>query len=132
MRPSRARSASAARDSSSVKGAVFMSFSHDVDRFVRYVFAGGAENEGVGSRRDERKTNRRVPVAVAVALLGLKPDAKARIVNLGLVVPEIGVEAARDAQMVELEFNLSYAFWKIAPNIAGADIEARYAMARGL
>lgn len=55
---------------------------------------------------------------------GLKPRAEPRIVNLRRFIPEAGIEATLNLQMIEEQFNLGGFERKVATNIQRADLDA--------
>lgn len=44
--------------------------------------------------------------------------------NFGLPLPEVGLKTALNAEMAELQFDVLRAFWKIAPDIIGSDVQS--------
>jgi hypothetical protein len=68
----------------------------------------------------------------AVEILGFKPGAESWIVDFRLSLPEVGFEAALNAEMAELELNVVRVFWKIAANIRASNVKAGDAVAFAL
>jgi hypothetical protein len=68
-------------------------------------------------------------VGGAVEILGFKPCAEPWIVDFRLTLPEVGFQAALNAQMAELEFDVVRVFWKIAANIRASNVKAGDAVA---
>ena len=59
------------------------------------------EPERVTAFRDHGERNR-VPVATRVHVLGLKPGAEPRIVDVGPALPELGSQSALDPEVIQL------------------------------
>jgi len=85
--------------------------------------AHGLEAEGVFAFRDHGQRDGDA-VRLGVHVFGLEPGAETRIVDLRMAVPEAGVEAALNLQVVQLQLNDGDAFGKIAADIVHADMEA--------
>ena len=60
----------------------------------------------------------------AMKVFGFKPRAKPGIVNLGLVLPEVGIETALDAEMPELQFDVLCPSREVAPDVFRSDVES--------
>jgi len=60
-------------------------------------------------------------------VLGFKPGAETRIVDIRLVVPEAGVEPALNLQMIELQLDNRDSLGKIAPNVGYTHMQPREA-----
>jgi hypothetical protein len=75
------------------------------------VISGGNQGQGHGA------------IGGAVEILGFKPCAKPWIVDFRLTLPEVGFEAALNAEMAELEFDVVRVLWKIAADIRGSNVE---------
>ena len=81
-----------------------------------------SEPEGVFARRNHGKLNRGA-ARIGVALLGFEPRAQSGIVDYWLPLPEIRTQRALNLQVIELQLDGKYIFWKIALRVIGADIE---------
>lgn len=79
--------------------------------------------EGISAGRNQGERNGSAAGFFTV-IFGLQPEAKARIVNLRLLAPEIRSQTAFDAQVVELQFDPFEAAGKIAANVRVADMES--------
>lgn len=83
--------------------------------------SGGYEGEGEGGA-----------ASFLIADLGFEPEAEARIGEDGFIVPEAGFEAALDAQMIELQLNLSKMAGKVLLRVALPDEDSGYAATAAL
>ena len=86
--------------------------------------ADGLEAEGVFASGDHGERDGDA-VRLGVHVFGLEPGTEAGVADLGMTVPEAGVEAALDLEMVELELDDSDVFGKVAADIVDADMEGR-------
>src|ERR1700722_18383359 len=84
------------------------------------VFAGGDHGQRHGA------------IGSAVEVLGFEPCAKAGIVDFGLAMPEVRLEAALDAKVAELQFDVSRAFREISTHIVRSYVEAGNAVTSAL
>jgi hypothetical protein len=95
------------------------------------VHGGGLQAEGVVSRRNHRQRNRR-PIRPAVEVLGFQPGTEPWIVNLRLVLPEIGRQPTLNLQMIQLQLDDLNALGKISPDIGNANVQSSQATALGM
>jgi len=85
--------------------------------------ADGLKAEGVFAGRDHGERDGDA-FGLGVHVFGLEPGAEAWVADLGMTIPEAGVEAALDLEVVELELNDGDVFGKVAADIVDADMEA--------
>ncbi len=64
-----------------------------------------------------------VAVGRAVEILRFEPGAEAGVVDFRLALPEVGLEAALDAEMPELELDVLRAFWEVAADVIRSDVQ---------
>jgi len=60
-------------------------------------------------------------------VFGFQPGAQAGIVNISVAVPEIGRKRALDLQVIEVQFDLRNVLWKMALDVARADMKTGHA-----
>lgn len=61
-------------------------------------------------------------------VLRFEPGAEPGIVDFGLTLPEVGLEAALDAQMAELQLDVLRALGEVAADIVGSNVQSREAV----
>jgi len=59
-------------------------------------------------------------------VFGFKPGTKPGVVDLGPSIPEIGLQAALDSQMAQLQFDCLCALGEVAADIASSHVKAGY------
>ena len=75
------------------------------------VLAGGNHGQGDG-----------VAIQLSVHVLGFKPGAQPRVMDLWLSLPEIGCQATLNLQMIQLQLDLRDMFWEIATDIVSTHV----------
>ncbi|HUN83074.1 MAG TPA: hypothetical protein VMU48_01780 [Terracidiphilus sp.] len=61
--------------------------------------------KGIFASRDHRQWNRN-PSRRTVELLGFKPCTEPGVINVRLILPEIGFQAASNVEMIELQIDV--------------------------
>lgn len=93
-----------------------------VDTGTRGAFRShGLEAKGVFAGRNHRQRYWRT-TAAAVHVLGFKPGAQTRVINLRLTLPEVGGQSTLDPKVIQLKFNCRDIFGEIATDIICADV----------
>lgn len=80
------------------------------------------QTKRVVARGDQRQRNRSA-IAAGVHVLGFKPCAEARVINLGLALPEIWRQSTLDPKVIQLQFDCRDILWEVTPHVIGADVK---------
>ena len=87
------------------------------------VEAGRLQPVGVFPFRNHNQRNG-CSIQLGMHMPGFKPDAEPGVEDLRLALPETGLQAALNLEMIQLQLDAGNVFGKIAPYIASAHMQA--------
>ena len=88
----------------------------------RRVRGDGLDPERVVALRNHGQRNR-ISAAAAVHVLGFKPRAESRVVDIGPALPELGSQSTLDPEMIQLQLDGRHILREVSPDVISSDVQ---------